>query len=204
MPLGLSPRVRGSHDGLWNRRGLFGSIPACAGKPRRPLEPERAVRVYPRVCGEAATRTERMSSRKGLSPRVRGSRYHLMIELPQHGSIPACAGKPHARDGTRHMRWVYPRVCGEAGVHSSTSNCSSGLSPRVRGSLRRRPDRRRYRGSIPACAGKPTQPSNQPCLPWVYPRVCGEARRRVLPSRPLAGLSPRVRGSRLQGNRDIR
>ena len=70
-----------------------------------------------------------------------------------------------------------------------------GLSPRVRGSRRRRlPSRLRLR-SIPACAGEPP-PRGIPG-PWqrVYPRVCGGASAAGPASTLVEGLSPRVRGS---------
>ena len=50
---GLSPRVRGSPQGRLDGRPEPGSIPACAGKPIDSGSSLRALRVYPRVCGEA-------------------------------------------------------------------------------------------------------------------------------------------------------
>ena len=32
---GLSPRVRGNHDVVWDDIAETGSIPACAGEPKR-------------------------------------------------------------------------------------------------------------------------------------------------------------------------
>ena len=52
-------------------------------------------------------------------------------------------------------------------------------------------------GSIPACAGEPL-----PWLPrssprWVYPRVCGGTICGAEPMTVTSGLSPRVRGNRI-------
>ena len=49
-----------------------------------------------------------------------------------------------------------------------------GLSPRVRGNRRHGGPDRRDRGSIPACAGKPTSSRPWVAVSRVYPRVCGE------------------------------
>ena len=54
---GLSPRVRGNPDGESLATALIGSIPACAGEPRRWRVPGRPHRVYPRVCGGTPSAT---------------------------------------------------------------------------------------------------------------------------------------------------
>ena len=71
---GLSPRVRGNPRQSLNAQNNRGSIPACAGEPRRMWRNRRTSWVYPRVCG--GTRT--WSARTWSAPR----------------SIPACAGEP--------------------------------------------------------------------------------------------------------------
>ena len=48
---GLSPRVRGNPPNLAMRHAHQGSIPACAGEPRRRGCRRPSPRVYPRVCG---------------------------------------------------------------------------------------------------------------------------------------------------------
>ena len=73
-PLGLSPRVRGSRlRGIGHPQRL-GSIPACAGEPCSAIISLPSTRVYPRVCGGAPSAKKSSAFRKGLSPRVRGSR----------------------------------------------------------------------------------------------------------------------------------
>ena len=70
-----------------------------------------------------------------------------------------------------------------------------GPSPRVRGSHLAPPPERLRPRSIPACAGKPPFAAGPANLPWVHPRVCGEARLTELGSYRHLGPSPRVRGS---------
>ena len=93
---------------------------------------------------------------------------------------------------------VYPRVCG--GTYRSSGICVwlAGLSPRVRGNHQVLPQQLRLRGSIPACAGEPSESASACRASRVYPRVCGGTALSGSTGRSLAGLSPRVRGNRLR------
>ena len=81
----------------------------------------------------------------------------------------------------------------------SRSTCLGdiGLSPRVRGSPLGEHREHRHYGSIPACAGQPSRPSTPEPIRRVYPRVCGAAAQGVAIRVRGGGLSPRVRGSRV-------
>ena len=70
---GLSPRVRGNPFLAAKVPPEIGSIPACAGEPRRRRGPDYRRRVYPRVCGGTGHFPPPTSRAKGLSPRVRGN-----------------------------------------------------------------------------------------------------------------------------------
>ena len=156
------------------------------------------------------------SSPAGLSPRVRGNPARAMAAGEIIGSIPACAGEPAPTGPHWHYTAVYPRVCGgtdrtacpstSAGrvyprVCGGTagfwpgSKTTLGLSPRVRGNLRRRHLPRRLLRSIPACAGEPKSKHPAPFVPGVYPRVCGGTAFAACPTWGITGLSPRVRGN---------
>ena len=91
---GLSPRVRGNRQTGLFPQSLVGSIPACAGEPRRAAAASFASTVYPRVCGGTNTTAELLPSPRGLSPRVRGNRQSESVAQVDAGSIPACAGEP--------------------------------------------------------------------------------------------------------------
>ena len=86
--------------------------------------------------------------------------------------------------GTRAVHVLNPRI--------------EGLSPRVRGNLRRLICAFRYIRSIPACAGEPFPILGRRPLQGVYPRVCGGTNRRRDCEIQEEGLSPRVRGNRLR------
>ena len=156
--------------------------------------------VYPRVYGEAFGIGARDTIGHGLSPRVRGSRVIFVRQPFRLGSIPACTGKPTFSYCMPFCPKVYPRVYGEAPGSTLTPRSPRGLSPRVRGSPYVKFSALDFAGSIPACTGKPFWTRPGCCRTPVYPRVYGEASRTRGIARRMAGLSPRVRGSPLNGN----
>ncbi len=172
-PPGLSPRVRGNHNGPAPRPSITGSIPACAGEP--PLRPSLApsATVYPRVCGGTSAGALYSSIVVGLSPRVRGNPRARHSGRNRRGSIPACAGEPPCADAKLPPSAVYPRVCGGTTGHVAGYGAAIGLSPRVRGNLALMPRPPASPGSIPACAGEPVLHQLPLCPLPVYPRVCG-------------------------------
>ena len=112
---GLSPRVRGNRQRSAHIQPCGGSIPACAGEPRR--RPGTLARpwVYPRVCGGTTRWALAGAVAKGLSPRVRGNPDAITKTISGGGSIPACAGEPGWSCRVVRQWPVYPRVCG--GTH---------------------------------------------------------------------------------------
>ena len=111
---GLSPPTRGS---LFMFLFLLlnpGSIPAHAGEPETSRSPAELFRVYPRPRGGAAAASAWASSRAGLSPPTRGSRWTLIPLLRHQRSIPAHAGEPASRSFTSAPFTVYPRPRGGA------------------------------------------------------------------------------------------
>ena len=192
---GPSPRVRGSRTGSGHGGSRTWSIPACAGKPFRHGVGQPAIRVHPRVCGEAVVIAHDLPPARGPSPRVRGSRRPARHRRRYLGSIPACAGKPIQSYPRRLLTWVHPRVCGEARIGQQQIDAPRGPSPRVRGSRSQGRESGAARGSIPACAGKPGPWRARVTLTGVHPRVCGEAVDSGCGPRGRQGPSPRVRGS---------
>ena len=156
---------------------------------------DRTSMVYPRVCGGANIDRYDVSSRAGLSPRVRGSPISASPRLSRPRSIPACAGEPLPGTAPGTLPAVYPRVCGGAARRGFVGSVVAGLSPRVRGSQGCRVETPGWIGSIPACAGEPLTCSSLSPPAKVYPRVCGGATRRSVWTSRVGGLSPRVRGS---------
>ena len=192
---GLSPRVRGNPSRLRGLATCLGSIPACAGEPRRRHCRQPANGVYPRVCGGTCPSATQPADRMGLSPRVRGNHRHRPHPGALGGSIPACAGEPLSVVAASGHRKVYPRVCGGTGRLYNAGRTLLGLSPRVRGNRRPASADARPDGSIPACAGEPPADDALVDFVKVYPRVCGGTVPDHLANALLPGLSPRVRGN---------
>ena len=115
---GLSPRVRGNRADGAAAVHLGGSIPACAGEPRRRTRRRTRRGVYPRVCGGTGSAICTLLTAEGLSPRVRGNLAVVGAAVDVDGSIPACAGEPRPAHAAPSRRRVYPRVCG--GTKSKT------------------------------------------------------------------------------------
>ena len=153
------------------------------------------MRVYPRGCGGAWRSIRRLRGRRGLSPRVRGSRFLRRLEAAIEGSIPAGAGEPELPRFLPVAVGVYPRGCGGATTTVTMPDGRKGLSPRVRGSLGASAAGFGRIGSIPAGAGEPVTAANTMNGMRVYPRGCGGAGFWSLEMQDDQGLSPRVRGS---------
>ena len=96
------------------------------------------------------------------------------------------------------MKEVYPRVCGGTSGSYTPGISSRGLSPRVRGNPNHQPPVDDAVGSIPACAGEPSSSSSPITIGWVYPRVCGGTSATIAAASKRCGLSPRVRGNRME------
>ena len=153
--------------------------------------------VYPRVCGGSVNSSAVREIHLGLSPRVRGKRSDIDLEVVEARSIPACAGEATISSRCSRERGVYPRVCGGSMVKSDSVKTIRGLSPRVRGKLRQDDHIGGGGRSIPACAGEAFIRLS-PVSGWgVYPRVCGGSLLCGGVAAASRGLSPRVRGKRV-------
>ena len=118
-----------------------------------------------------------------------------MRSYPSPKSIPARAGEPQERRRLHYIFRVYPRACGGTVYRGAKDNPKAGLSPRVRGNRVAGSRRTDASGSIPARAGEPCRALSRPIRSRVYPRACGGTVPRIVPSYPIEGLSPRVRGN---------
>ena len=195
---GLSPQVRGNRHGGRQPEHRVGSIPAGAGEPTYVDGPPDVDEVYPRRCGGTDSRCGRLWHPQGLSPQVRGNRQHEGPARRAVGSIPAGAGEPSPRSGPRASPRVYPRRCGGTVCRPRRRSPPRGLSPQVRGNPG--PELRHVGrdGSIPAGAGEPSSSGSWWRRSGVYPRRCGGTAPDEGGSHADRGLSPQVRGNRVQ------
>ena len=172
-----------------------GSIPAYAGEPPPSAGFPNTTPVYPRVCGGTPSSSQTCRPDYGLSPRMRGNRINIGTLYAWRRSIPAYAGEPPRRRQSLVEQGVYPRVCGGTEWLEQQAGNDDGLSPRMRGNLRRGAVQRRSVGSIPAYAGEPAAAQLGLAANAVYPRVCGGTSRRSIADVDSSGLSPRMRGN---------
>ena len=133
LPIGSSPRVRGTRECQPALRPTERFIPACAGNSGDPTRGAAGPSVHPRVCGELSLLPAVTAVPAGSSPRVRGTRWW--------------------QAGRRRPSAVHPRVCGELLRVVRPPHGIDGSSPRVRGTRMPAVASSRWRWFIPACAG---------------------------------------------------
>ncbi|EEP20775.1 hypothetical protein BIFANG_03345 [Bifidobacterium angulatum DSM 20098 = JCM 7096] len=147
------------------------------------------------MCGEHAERVILELTKRGSSPRVRGTRYGRDLVSAPPGIIPACAGNTYIVSLATRLRRDHPRVCGEHQVRDTLYGTTQGSSPRVRGTR----DGGRHDGArpgiIPACAGNTWQGYAIRPICRDHPRVCGEHVCVDGAEACALGSSPRVRGT---------
>ena len=106
-------RMRGKVRLLRPEVHELGITPAYAGKRRCVPGRSRAVRDYPRVCGEKRLYTASALLMSGSPPRMRGKGALYMRPVPRPGITPAYAGKSPFQPVPVRFAWDHPRVCGE-------------------------------------------------------------------------------------------
>ena len=89
---GSSPRMRGTHLIEYGRTHGYGIIPAYAGNTLLQDDITAPFGDHPRVCGEHLLLSRITSSRRGSSPRMRGTLVSAHASRLIGGIIPAYAG----------------------------------------------------------------------------------------------------------------
>jgi hypothetical protein len=213
---GSSPRTRGTRD---TERPEFETrrfIPADAGDTRRPIGISIDGTVHPRGRGGHRRFGVADRSKRGSSPRTRGT--HL--EPVHHGDadrfspadagdprppkrrdvdrrfIPADAGDTRACGRAARRAPVHPRGRGGHSAHRSASAELSGSSPRTRGTPSRTHGRRVRDRFIPADAGDTARLLAGPRRATVHPRGRGgHSSCRALPAHHFHDVKERTEGS---------
>ena len=137
----------------------------------------------------------------GSSPRVRGKQRERLLHEQRPGLIPARAGKTLTGHASYTNWQAHPRACGENCVGMMLAAARAGSSPRVRGKLESRLQRRAPAGLIPARAGKTPPGAGPPSGRAAHPRACGENGVDLGAAQAAGGSSPRVRGKLAVGRR---
>ena len=194
---GPSPRARGAGLETARDRGVWRTIPACAGSSCRSGPPCGSPPDHPRVRGEQDIAVYVTAFKAGPSPRARGAAQRDQLGLVELGTIPACAGSR----GFDRLRRVcgpdHPRVRGEQEMAVSGSAPKAGPSPRARGAGRGRTWRGRAGRTIPACARSRKGLTCFSALSADHPRVRGEQLSAGVTRVATPGPSLRARGAGL-------
>ena len=131
----------------------------------------------------------------GLSPRLRGTQTVESDPLDPSRVIPTTAGNTSICSAPSISLSGYPHDCGEHRIRNPDRRASTGLSPRLRGTLcdpQLTPVRLRV---IPTTAGNTKQHEPQLYGHAGYPHDCGEHRPTKCINYLDRGLSPRLRGT---------
>ena len=110
---GSSPRMRGTLINIILPICLTGIIPAYAGNTSLSAHADSAKRDHPRVCGEHRGDSIICATKRGSSPRMRGTQAGRIIRIQMQGIIPAYAGNTLTSYYALGYLRDHPRVCGE-------------------------------------------------------------------------------------------
>ena len=125
---------------------------------------------------------------------MRGKRLHPSRIARERGLILAHAGKTGSSGRQPWDRGAHPRPHGENHEGTEIVGFMVGSSPLMRGKPRRHHGTDRFRGLIPAHAGKTRQSLACPCSRRAHPRSRGENLASEGESAQDAGSSPLMRG----------
>ena len=132
---GSSPRMRGKPGWESTPLGMWGLIPAHAGKTGAATKASGLIPAHPRACGENSSLASPLPFPLGSSPRMRGKRLSPRRSRSIPGLIPAHAGKTNCELCPHRPGWAHPRACGENILGKTLRQPRWGSSPRMRGKL---------------------------------------------------------------------
>ena len=130
---GSSPRMRGTHAGVWVDDSQVGIIPAHAGNTANHWLTPDMLGDHPRACGEHSCEMSVLSTSAGSSPRMRGTPVWRHADEIGRGIIPAHAGNTCSSTPIPHAPRDHPRACGEHASPVDATGDQQGSSPRMRG-----------------------------------------------------------------------
>ena len=167
--LGSSPRMRGAAVDVRLDFRVSGIIPAHAGSSSSPCAATTQSRDHPRACGEQARVLRGRRGRAGSSPRMRGAAVAVDVRHVGAGIIPAHAGSSSSYAAGPRRDRDHPRACGEQSRAASSSNFTTGSSPRMRGAVMEAMKTLMESGIIPAHAGSRLKnPSSKHPIPLMW------------------------------------
>ena len=221
-----SPRLRGTHREPLVDDLLVGIIPALAGNTSYLDFEVYGRRDHPRARGEHSLILNTRNVSRGSSPRLRGTRpappagkpappeesssrlrgtpNETGRACPRRGIIPALAGNTCRPFLPPRIFGDHPRACGEHSSITSNTSWILGSSPRLRGTLKKFCMFPYSYGIIPALAGNTSDLARAHRFWRDHPRACGEHVIGVNPEIAALGSSPRLRGTHIVADDDLR
>ena len=157
--------------------------------------------VHPRARGEHIDRIPIRIPNSGSSPRTRGTLYQHHTLGGSTRFIPAHAGNTRHHVMHNEHSSVHPRARGEHGYRGSRTDCTTGSSPRTRGTRAFWTRSTMTWRFIPAHAGNTCSPASAQNPDAVHPRARGEHHTSTLIQHEGTGSSPRTRGTRHDNSR---
>ena len=191
---GSPPQVRGKH-----KVQVFATLraritPAGAGKTR-PLPEKVSIKTdHPRRCGENKRKADRLYSRLGSPPQVRGKRCQTLTVTATRRITPAGAGKTIKLRANEPSAQDHPRRCGENSFQAWLAANGLGSPPQVRGKHRLATAGLQSTRITPAGAGKTTIEHRGWECDKDHPRRCGENGMIAPELVFVVGSPPQVRG----------
>ena len=170
-------------------------IPAYTGNSPAGPRGSRPVSVHPRVHGELLSDLGGRERPVGSSPRTRGTRQRDSRFAPVRRFIPAYTGNSRPTRAAGSPRPVHPRVHGELSCQVTVPECSTGSSPRTRGTLGDCLYWFLITRFIPAYTGNSHGRPARGYRRAVHPRVHGELYEWAKDEILNVGSSPRTRGT---------
>ena len=192
---GSSPRGRGTRACRRWPPGRLRFIPAWAGNTQTTRAAAVYSAVHPRVGGEHHVQREVNVPVVGSSPRGRGTRTNIYIDISYLRFIPAWAGNTDSPREPARRESVHPRVGGEHEWVMELDKVCPGSSPRGRGTLHHPFGEQAEVRFIPAWAGNTARNLFWSSGTAVHPRVGGEHPADVGGGSAPLGSSPRGRGT---------
>ena len=151
-----------------------GLIPTYAGNTGGTAISSYLHWAHPHVCGEHAAACVMCLYAAGSSPRMRGTPQGTRNDAHHLGLIPTYAGNTRPVPQWFSLSWAHPHVCGEHTSTNSFLSCTTGSSPRMRGTQIAEHPGGVGAGLIPTYAGNTAIPSQYFPSKRAHPHVCGE------------------------------
>ena len=177
VPLGSSPRMRGTRLASSNTCSNMRIIPADAGNTHHLPSIDTTGGDHPRGCGEHRKIDGLYRHTQGSSPRMRGTPPVRIVPASMTGIIPADAGNTFSFPSSYGVHGDHPRGCGEHRLHRQPKTMARGSSPRMRGTHRFRQRCKLGHRIIPADAGNTFVLGLIIINKQDHPRGCGEHHR---------------------------